>query len=137
MALKKKLRSNEDLAKKCVSPVAHPGAGLQSAYGRRSALGLVRLSGLLQPCPSDGRMSPGRAESVASRRESKENSNLIDELRSHIEQLSKTNSSLKTKLGFFKSLHEAESRRRTPYDHIPPRVDTVRTVAESTLTLGS
>ncbi|KAL2920290.1 hypothetical protein HK105_200363 [Polyrhizophydium stewartii] len=104
MALKKKLRSNEDLAKKLAVKVQK----LSEDLSRQRAA---------DP-------SARRAESVASRRESKENSNLIDELRSHIEQLSKTNSSLKTKLGFFKSLHEAESRRRTPYDHIPPRVDT-------------
>ena len=59
------------------------------------------------------------------RKEPKENLDLIDELRSQLSHVSKTNSALKTKLQFFKSLHEAESRKRAPYDYIPPRVDSV------------
>ena len=48
---------------------------------------------------------------------------LIDDLRSQIKDLSRNNSSLKTKVSFFKALHEADSRKRTPYDHIPPRIN--------------
>ena len=51
---------------------------------------------------------------------------LIDDLRAQVKDLSKSNSGLKNKLNFFKTLHEAETRKRTPYDHIPPRVVTVR-----------
>jgi hypothetical protein len=50
---------------------------------------------------------------------------LIDDLRAQVKDLSKSNSGLKNKLSFFKTLHEAETRKRTPYDHIPPRVVTV------------
>lgn len=63
--------------------------------------------------------------------EDKETEVLLDDLRYQVRNLNQQNSSLKTKVQFFKTLHgicimlnylEAESRKRTPYTHIPPRV---------------
>ncbi|KAI8922697.1 hypothetical protein BC831DRAFT_474756 [Entophlyctis helioformis] len=110
--LKQRLRQQDDRAKKLAAKVQK----LSEDLGRQKA--------------SDGgglRSSHAEPSAIAGpRRESKEQRDLIDELRSHVEQLSKNNLSLKTKLHFFKTLHEAESRKRTPYDHIPPRVDSSR-----------
>lgn len=49
---------------------------------------------------------------------------MLYELRNQVQGLSHQNSSLKGKVQFFKTLHEAESRKRSPYTHIPPRVVT-------------
>lgn len=50
---------------------------------------------------------------------------LIDDLRNQVRDLNKNNAGLKNKVNFFKALHESETRKRTPYDHIPPRIVTV------------
>lgn len=71
-----------------------------------------------------GYPQPGIYRDLVSARESRENNDLIEELRTHVQHLSKSNNQLKTKLYFFKTLHEAETRKRTPYDHIPPRIET-------------
>ena len=63
---------------------------------------------------------------MLSKKEEIEAYSLIDDLRAQVKELSKSNSGLKNKLSFFKTLHEAETRKRTPYDHIPPRVMTVQ-----------
>lgn len=48
----------------------------------------------------------------------------LADLQTQVSQISKQNLQLKNKVQFFKSLHEAEVRKRAPYDHIPPRVNT-------------
>eukprot|EP00842_Homolaphlyctis_polyrhiza_P003914 jgi/Hompol1/4523/HPOL_003685-RA len=70
-------------------------------------------------------IDPSQKHTIQQHREPRENRDLIDELRSQVDHLSKTNTTLKTKVQYFKTLHEAETRRRTPYDHIPPRVETI------------
>jgi chromosome segregation ATPase len=48
----------------------------------------------------------------------------VHEMRSQMAQTQKINSDLRNKVQYFKSLHEAEVRKRAPYDHIPPRINT-------------
>ena len=61
-------------------------------------------------------------------KEEKETNEFIDELKLQLQHLSQSNSTLKTKVHFFKTLHEAETRKRTPYSHIPPRVESVKEI---------
>ena len=50
---------------------------------------------------------------------------MMEDLRNQMQIMTKNNNQLKNKVQFFKSLHEAEVRKRAPYDHIPPRINTV------------
>ncbi|KAJ3160551.1 Protein fantom [Geranomyces variabilis] len=72
----------------------------------------------------DGTSRPVGAASRAliSRREAAEVDDMVDDLRQQLRALSKDNSQLKNKMNFFKSLHEAETRKGMRYDHIPPRI---------------
>ncbi|KAJ3023274.1 Protein fantom [Thoreauomyces humboldtii] len=65
--------------------------------------------------------TPGRA--VISRREAAEVDDMVEDLRGQLRMLAKDNSHLKNKMNFFKSLHEAETRKGARYDHIPPRIN--------------
>jgi predicted RNase H-like nuclease (RuvC/YqgF family) len=58
-------------------------------------------------------------------KEDRETETLLDELRNQVQTVSQQNSSLRNKVHYFKTLHEAESRKRTPYGHIPPRINSV------------
>jgi hypothetical protein len=58
-------------------------------------------------------------------REEREVNSLLYELRTQVQQLSQQNTSLRGRVQFFKTLHEAEARKRTPYGHIPPRIESV------------
>jgi hypothetical protein len=55
-------------------------------------------------------------------REAAEVDALVRDLRTQVSHLAKANASLKNKAVFFKTLHESEARKRSPYDHIPPRI---------------
>ncbi|KAI9098761.1 hypothetical protein DFS34DRAFT_618820 [Phlyctochytrium arcticum] len=57
------------------------------------------------------------------RKEMAEVDDMVADLRDQLRNVSKENSQLKTKMNFFKSLHESESRKGARYDHIPPRVN--------------
>ena len=56
-------------------------------------------------------------------RDDKDTRELLVDLRNQVQSLNSQNSGLKGKVQFFKTLHEAEARKRTPYTHIPPRVE--------------
>lgn len=56
-------------------------------------------------------------------KDERETVEMVKELQSHVQQVNHNNSQLKTKLQFFKNLYETESKKRMPYDHIPPRVE--------------
>ncbi|KAJ8327874.1 hypothetical protein QVD99_006385 [Batrachochytrium dendrobatidis] len=105
--LKKQLREKEDAAKRLATKVQKLTQDLSHQ----------RTTGVLQKYS-------GPREPDISRRDARDTQELVNELRKQVEYLGKNNSTLKTKLGFFKTLHEAETRKRTPYDHIPPRVVT-------------
>ncbi len=60
-----------------------------------------------------------------SEKDDKESGEFIKDLKTHIHQLNHNNSALKTKLQFFRTLYEAESKKKGAYAHIPPRVETV------------
>ncbi|TPX56040.1 hypothetical protein PhCBS80983_g04843 [Powellomyces hirtus] len=68
---------------------------------------------------------PAAAATRASinRREAAEVDSMVADLRDQLRNLAKDNSQLKNKMNFFKSLHEAESRKGMRYDHIPPRIN--------------
>ncbi|ORY51426.1 hypothetical protein BCR33DRAFT_656092, partial [Rhizoclosmatium globosum] len=51
---------------------------------------------------------------------------LIEDLRDQLKELTKENTVTRNKMQYFRTLHEAESRKRTPYDHIPPRIQGIR-----------
>jgi chromosome segregation ATPase len=57
-------------------------------------------------------------------KDDKETVDLVKDLKQHVQQLNHNNSALRTKLQFFKTLYETESKKKTPYMHIPPRVET-------------
>ncbi|KAH9254349.1 hypothetical protein BASA81_007631 [Batrachochytrium salamandrivorans] len=102
--LKKRLHANEDAAKRLATKVQRLSEELSHK----------RVTGFHQR----------RGEVTQNRKEERESKSLIVELRSQVEELAKSNSTLKSKLGFFKTLHESDRRKRTPYDHIPPRIIT-------------
>ncbi|KAH9265687.1 hypothetical protein BASA83_010975 [Batrachochytrium salamandrivorans] len=104
--LKKRLHANEDAAKRLATKVQRLSEELSHK----------RVTGFHQTL--------GRGEVTQNRKEERESKSLIVELRSQVEELAKSNSTLKSKLGFFKTLHESDRRKRTPYDHIPPRIIT-------------
>ncbi|KAJ3256554.1 X-linked retinitis pigmentosa GTPase regulator-interacting protein 1 [Boothiomyces macroporosus] len=54
----------------------------------------------------------------------KQDADYISSLKEQIQALSTNSSQLKTKLNYYKTLHESEARKRTAYSHIPPRVET-------------
>jgi hypothetical protein len=58
-------------------------------------------------------------------RSDREDGELLDDLRGHVQSLNQSNSHLKTKVQFFKTLYDSESKKKTPYMHIPPRVESV------------
>jgi chromosome segregation ATPase len=57
-------------------------------------------------------------------REDKDTVDMVTDLKTHVQQLNHNNSALRTKLQFFKTLYETESRKKGQYTHIPPRVET-------------
>lgn len=48
----------------------------------------------------------------------------IRHLQDYVGQLNQSNSQLKTKVQFFKTLYESESKKKSSFKHIPPRVET-------------
>ncbi|KAJ3310697.1 X-linked retinitis pigmentosa GTPase regulator-interacting protein 1 [Boothiomyces sp. JEL0838] len=56
----------------------------------------------------------------------KQDADYISSLKEQIQALSTNSSQLKTKLNYYKTLHESEARKRTAYSHIPPRVETLQ-----------
>ncbi|KAJ3320466.1 Protein fantom [Boothiomyces sp. JEL0866] len=93
LALKKKLKANDDNTKKL----------------------LVKLNKLNEQI---NKGNPKDADYISS-------------LKEQIQSLSTNSSHLKTKLSYYKALHESETRKRTAYSHIPPRVETSKkTIAE-------
>ncbi|KAI8809952.1 hypothetical protein BJ742DRAFT_217394 [Cladochytrium replicatum] len=46
------------------------------------------------------------------------------DLRKRFDDVAKENMLLKKKVQYFKTMHEAETRKRVPYGHIPPRINT-------------
>ncbi|TPX30883.1 hypothetical protein SmJEL517_g05658 [Synchytrium microbalum] len=66
---------------------------------------------------------PGPRSGVASTRPDQETDDLINELRSQVSELQKSNSNLKGKAQYFKSLHDADSRKNGLFDHVSPRVN--------------
>lgn len=58
-------------------------------------------------------------------KEERELGSLLYELKSQVQQLSGQNTGLRGKVQYFKTLHQAETRKRTPYGHIPPRIESV------------
>ncbi|KAJ3103809.1 Protein fantom [Phlyctochytrium planicorne] len=56
--------------------------------------------------------------------EKEEALSMIEELKAQVRDLTKQNNQIKAKAELFRSLHEAESRKKAPYDHIGPRITT-------------
>ncbi|TPX40966.1 hypothetical protein SeMB42_g05806 [Synchytrium endobioticum] len=81
---------------------------------------IQRLTEELKRTKDAGGVSRSAAIGV---RPDQETDALIGELRSQVAELQKANSNLKTKAQHFKSLHEADTRIRGPFDHVSPRVN--------------
>jgi chromosome segregation ATPase len=56
-------------------------------------------------------------------KEDRETVDTVKDLKNHVQQLNHSNTALRTKLQFFKTLYESESRKKSQYMHIPPRVE--------------
>ncbi|KAI9206067.1 uncharacterized protein BJ171DRAFT_498571 [Polychytrium aggregatum] len=111
LLLKKKLNAQDDITKKLITKVQRLTEDLSKQrlpdeYPTRDTL--------------DARPSKTAG---AARRDAKVLEDLED-YQSQIQDLSKANRQLRQKVQYFRSLHEAETRKRGPYDHIPPRVKT-------------
>ncbi|KAJ3217378.1 Protein fantom [Clydaea vesicula] len=102
--LKKKLNSQDDKTKKLLTKVQRLSEDLRKAQSTS-----VKDS----------------TKGVSSKKEEIENEYAITDLKSKMHEISKQNNQLRNKVQYFKSLHEAEVRKRAPYDHIPPRIHTV------------
>jgi chromosome segregation ATPase len=105
--LKKKITEQDDRTKKLLTKISKLSSDLKHSHGRKDS-------------------------GFKNKKEEIEVTDLIQDLKSKISDLSKNNSQLKTKVLFFKSLHEASARKRTPYDHIPPRIKNDRKKKEIT-----
>ncbi|KAJ3384351.1 Protein fantom [Lobulomyces angularis] len=101
--LKKKLNSQDDKTKKLLTKVQRLSEDLRKAQSTS-----VKDS----------------TKGVSSKKEEIENEYAITDLKSKMHEISKQNNQLRNKVQYFKSLHEAEVRKRAPYDHIPPRIHT-------------
>ncbi|KND01382.1 uncharacterized protein SPPG_03194 [Spizellomyces punctatus DAOM BR117] len=103
--LKRKINDQDDKTKKLITKVQKLTEDLRRAKE-----------------PSLGPQTNGSVERV-NRREMAEMDDMVDDLRGQLRNMAKENSQLKTKMNFFKALHEAETRKGARYDHIPPRID--------------
>ncbi|TPX67754.1 hypothetical protein SpCBS45565_g03544 [Spizellomyces sp. 'palustris'] len=103
--LKRKINDQDDKTKKLITKVQKLTEDLRRAKE-----------------PSLGPQRTASAEHV-NRKEMAEMDDMVDDLRGQLRNMAKENSHLKTKMNFFKALHEAETRKGARYDHIPPRID--------------
>ncbi|RKO84407.1 hypothetical protein BDK51DRAFT_30752, partial [Blyttiomyces helicus] len=120
LALKKKMNAQEDKAKKLITKVQRLQEDLRRAKE-----------------PVGAGAVPARASAnPAQRRETAEAHSMIDSLRDQMQGLTKENAQLRNKMNYFRSLHEAETRKRMPYDYVPPRVNTVGGVGDILAQMG-
>ncbi|KAJ3294871.1 Protein fantom [Rhizoclosmatium sp. JEL0117] len=107
LSLKKKLNLQDDRAKKLTVKV------------QRLSEDLVRNKEIMAGDDSKlGKPKPIKGEF----KNIEEAYSLIEDLRDQLKELTKENTVTRNKMQYFRTLHEAESRKRTPYDHIPPRI---------------
>ncbi|KAI8911107.1 hypothetical protein EDD86DRAFT_204412 [Gorgonomyces haynaldii] len=81
---------------------------------------LVKIQKLTKELSKERRQDGTKPKNV---KEERETEDLLSEMRGQLQSLSQQNSTLRSKVHFFKTLHEAEQRKRTPYSHIPPRIN--------------
>ncbi|KAJ3343666.1 X-linked retinitis pigmentosa GTPase regulator-interacting protein 1 [Entophlyctis luteolus] len=111
LALKKKLNLQDDRAKKLTTKV------------QRLSEDLLRSKELAAENGSTDAKPPRGARTIKGEfRNIEEAYDLIENLRYQIKELSKENMTNRNKMQYFRTLHEAETQKRTPYDHIPPRI---------------
>ncbi|KAJ3238542.1 X-linked retinitis pigmentosa GTPase regulator-interacting protein 1 [Chytriomyces hyalinus] len=110
LILKKKLNQQDDRAKKLTTKV------------QRLSEDLLRNKEHGNGSPNDS-LKLGRAKPIKGEFKNIEEAyDLIEDLRDQMKELTKENTITRNKMQYFRTLHEAETRRRTPYDHIPPRI---------------
>ncbi|TPX75087.1 hypothetical protein CcCBS67573_g03652 [Chytriomyces confervae] len=110
LILKKKLNQQDDRAKKLTTKV------------QRLSEDLLRNKEHGDASPNDG-LKLGRSKPIKGEFKNIEEAyDLIENLRDQMKELTKENTVTRNKMQYFRTLHEAETRRRTPYDHIPPRI---------------
>ncbi|KAJ3115162.1 X-linked retinitis pigmentosa GTPase regulator-interacting protein 1 [Physocladia obscura] len=108
MILKRKLNMQDDRAKKLTTKV------------QRLSEDLLRNKELMA---GDGDVKSNRIKPIKGEfRNIEEAYDLIEDLRGQLKELAKENVMTRNKMQYFRTLHEAESKKRTPYDHIPPRI---------------
>ncbi|KAI8831918.1 hypothetical protein BJ741DRAFT_536426 [Chytriomyces cf. hyalinus JEL632] len=113
LILKKKLNQQDDRAKKLTTKV------------QRLSEDLLRNKEHGDASPNDG-LKLGRSKPIKGEFKNIEEAyDLIEDLRDQMKELTKENTVTRNKMQYFRTLHEAETRRRTPYDHIPPRIQGV------------
>ncbi|KAI9339337.1 hypothetical protein BDR26DRAFT_803165, partial [Obelidium mucronatum] len=113
LALKKKLNVQDDRAKKLTTKV------------QRLSEDLIRNKEVMA---GDGpeHSKVGKAKPIKGEFKNIEEAyDLIEDLRLQLKEVTKENTVTRNKMQYFRTLHEAETRKRTPYDHIPPRIQGV------------
>ncbi|KAJ3035798.1 Protein fantom, partial [Rhizophlyctis rosea] len=126
--LKKKLNEQDDKAKKLITKVQRLSEDLQRVKTNASAVGQSTPSSATSAhahahAHSAGPVRNAGMAAATSRRDVMEAYDMVDDLRSQMQMMSKENTQLKNKMNFFRAMHEAETRKRTAYDHIPPRIN--------------
>ncbi|KAI9350515.1 hypothetical protein DFJ73DRAFT_832463 [Zopfochytrium polystomum] len=114
LELKKKANSQDDKTKSLLAKV------------QRLSEDLLRTRDL---APAAAASNARPRSFTANVRDLDDTNSLIDELRIQVKELTRTNAQVKAKMHYFRALHEAETRKRAPYDHIPPRINTYATIA--------
>ncbi|KAJ3188686.1 Protein fantom [Gaertneriomyces sp. JEL0708] len=112
LILKKKVNDQDEKAKQLMTKV------------QKLSDDLRKLKDVGTPQQTERR--PRAAGAGASHRDLLEMNSLVDDLRERLRGATKENSQLRSKVNFFKSLHQAEARHTGRYDHIPARIDSGR-----------
>ncbi|KAJ3295385.1 X-linked retinitis pigmentosa GTPase regulator-interacting protein 1 [Borealophlyctis nickersoniae] len=111
LELKKRLGAQDDKARKLIAKVQRLTEDLKKARDGPQTAVASRVGGV------------SAARAISQRRDLQDAYDTMDEFRNQMRNLTKENLQLKNKMNFFRALHEAETRKRTPYDHIPPRIN--------------
>ncbi|KAJ3039315.1 X-linked retinitis pigmentosa GTPase regulator-interacting protein 1 [Rhizophlyctis rosea] len=120
--LKKKLNEQDDKAKRLVAKVQRLSEDLQKVKSSTVSSGTTSANSAPHLIAT-GPIRNAGVVAATSRKDVIEAYDLVDDLRNQMRTMSKENMQLKNKMNFFRAMHEAETRKRTAYDHIPPRIN--------------